>query len=600
MQMKMKMKNKNRYSGKAVQTVLHQIFFKVNVMPKGAGVFVFVCCAVFSLMVQQSIAQEIKADTTKKAQIEEVTIIGDYSPIVKEAFKIRTSPMVSTEEVRMPALSYSIKSSPVYHKASTKKLQAEKLGRPEAEEFRKNYLKLGFGNYTTPLIEFFANMEASSSNAFGVHLKHFSSSGDIDNYAPSAFSNNLLDVFGKKIWRKHMLTARAGFKRDVVHYYGFLPSDYGLIADDMDADTIMQNYMMFSAGLDFESTTKRRSDLKHAFSLDFYTLSDHYKTTENNIFFRADLNKDLKMFKFSRYQTLGLETKFWFYTNKIDTLDSETTIHLSAQPYFKAEWDEYRLKIGADIHYISDSSSNVSVFPRLEAAIQIIPGNLELYASYTGGLERNSFKSLIAENPYVSSYIQPGFTKTTYKINGGLAAKILPVLDLNVGGAYSSVENMAFFVTDTLSPFRNEFILQYDKVSVLHLYGEAVFKYQESMSLGASVHYRNYTMDNLAQAWHKPDLIAKLDVRYFPIPKLLLTAELIYMGKQYAPIYISGQEVALQLDGTLNLNIGAEYFIYDYFTVFLKGSNLLGDNYMRFLNYPTQALGVMGGLSFSF
>ena len=114
-----------------------------------------VCLLILMLPVLPALAQQ--ADST--ARIEEVTIIGDYSPVVKEAFKIRTNPVIQQEEVRMPALNYAIKSSPVYHKMSFPQLRPEELERRQAEDYRKNFLKLGFGNYTTPYIEFFANMQ---------------------------------------------------------------------------------------------------------------------------------------------------------------------------------------------------------------------------------------------------------------------------------------------------------------------------------------------------------------------------------------------------------------------------------------------------------
>ncbi len=556
-----------------------------------------VCLLILMLPVLPVLAQQ--ADST--ARIEEVTIIGDYSPVVKEAFKIRTNPVIQQEEVRMPALNYAIKSSPVYHKMSFRQLRPEELERRQAEDYRKNFLKLGFGNYTTPYIEFFANMEPSSSNSFGVHLKHLSSSGDIKDYAPSAFSGNLLDVFGKKIWRKHVLNATAGFQRDVVHFYGFDPSDYNLVADDMDADTILQKYMMFNAAVDFASTSTKRRYLDHSFGLSFYNLSDNYETTENNVFFKMNLESDFKIFKFTRYQSLGLDTKFWLFNNKFsDSLDATNAMHLSVTPYFAAQWDEYRLKIGADLQYVDDVASDFSAFPHIEAGIQILPGTLELNASYTGGIKRNSFRSLSNENPWISPTVPTSFTKTAYKINGNVAAKILPVLDLTAGAEYSSMENMPFFVTDTLSPFQNEFTMVYDNVSILHLYAESVLKYQQRFKLTAAFHYYNYTMDLLAKPWHKPDLIASLSADYRLLPELLLNAELIYRGKQYAPVYVGGLQQELQLDGTLNLNFGAEYFFFDYLSAWLRVNNALNDDYMRYINYPTQGLSVMGGVSFSF
>ena len=52
-------------------------------------------------------------DPAEHSRVEEVTIIGAFEPIVKDAYKIRVKPEIVNETVKMPIDNYSIASKPV-------------------------------------------------------------------------------------------------------------------------------------------------------------------------------------------------------------------------------------------------------------------------------------------------------------------------------------------------------------------------------------------------------------------------------------------------------------------------------------------------------
>jgi outer membrane cobalamin receptor len=56
----------------------------------------------------------------------------------------------------------------------------------------------------------------------------------------------------------------------------------------------------------------------------------------------------------------------------------------------------------------------------------------------------------------------------------------------------------------------------------------------------------------------------------------------------------------VELDAAVDLNVKASYFLSKQFSIFLKGSNLLANEYQLFLNYPVRGLQVMGGIIWVF
>ncbi|NTW26376.1 MAG: hypothetical protein HGA37_16875, partial [Lentimicrobium sp.] len=129
---------------------------------------------------------------------EQVTVVGAFEPSVPDFNKLAISPSAKETEVKLPVMTYNVK--PVQMKSNLKPddITAVKLVGEPVKKLYRNYARLGFGNYTTPYAEFFANSLRSKSYAFGVHLKHLSSSGVIKDYPKSSNSLNLIQLSGQK------------------------------------------------------------------------------------------------------------------------------------------------------------------------------------------------------------------------------------------------------------------------------------------------------------------------------------------------------------------------------------------------------------------
>jgi len=540
-------------------------------------------------------------DPAEHSRVEEVTIIGTFEPIVKDAYKIRVKPEIVNETVKMPIDNYSIASKPVLALPEMGEYKAAPIPKFKADRFDKNYLRLGFGNYTTPLAEFFANSNVSRRSVLSLHLKHLSSQGGIDGYPDNAYSHNLAEIGAKQISKSLIFSENIWFKRDVVHYYGFKHPDS---LPDVSADSIKQRYA--DMGVKFDMRTdflKYQSDVNFNFGVGYDYFYDYFKTSEQTINVNGGLAANLEMFDFCRYQTLGLDIDANFWSNSYDTLDNSNASSFEVTPYFSAKWDEYSIKLGAKLGYQSDSSSAFHIFPAIEAGVNVIPEKLQIFVGLGGGIHRNSFRSLATQNPFISTYVPLSFSNQKFKVDGGVNANIIDNLSLSADVTYSVFDDYSMFINNYLgtTPVYT-FTTISDNVNVLDIGIEAQFDYQQLFALNLGARFYSYTTDSLKYAYHKPDYKIFFNASVFPIEKLTVTLGMNLVGQQYVLDFDNATATFSdkKLDGTFDLNLMGEYLVIDNLTAFLRLNNLLNNKYEVWNNYPTQGFNAMAGITFSF
>ena len=86
-------------------------------------------------------------------------------------------------------------------------------------------MKAGFGLYTTPLGELYYDQTRSRENAYGVHVKHLSSNGGLDDVGPSDYSFNSIDGYYNHYLDDHEVGGKLIYDRRRVSYYGYPSND---------------------------------------------------------------------------------------------------------------------------------------------------------------------------------------------------------------------------------------------------------------------------------------------------------------------------------------------------------------------------------------
>jgi outer membrane receptor protein involved in Fe transport len=91
--------------------------------------------------------------------------------------------------------------------------------------------------------------------------------------------------------------------------------------------------------------------------------------------------------------------------------------------------------------------------------------------------------------------------------------------------------------------------------------------------------------------------------------KFLLKAELFTFSKMYAPAYQHSTDnnglkvvtqVAEEIKGAVDLNLGVEYRYSKVLSGFINLNNILNQRYYKYYNYPSYRFNLMLGITYSF
>ena len=94
----------------------------------------------------------------KDSIVEVVNVVTSYTPTISDAFKVKKNPsIVISRNTKKKKLNYSILSAPVASTFVPKSGVVKGIDVGKKERRFDNYLALGFGNFSTPFLEFFLN-----------------------------------------------------------------------------------------------------------------------------------------------------------------------------------------------------------------------------------------------------------------------------------------------------------------------------------------------------------------------------------------------------------------------------------------------------------
>ena len=528
---------------------------------------------------------------------EQVTVVAAYEPSLPEVNKINANPAAEETEVKLPKLSYGITPTPLEPGFAPGVIPSVRLTGEPLERLYRNYARIGFGNYTTPYAEFWATTLRNKSYGLGVHIKHLSSSGEIKDYAQSNNSLNLVELQGQKFFENHTLNANLGFRRNVVHHYGFKPS---LFEVPINEDDLKQHFNRFDAGAEFASHYKDKDKLNHAARLNFNSIGDKFDTRESTINLNLNADKQFEMFSFTEYQQAGIEGDLRF-TQYHDSLKKQGSSLVSIKPYLATRFNEYTFKLGVDLSFTGDSASKAYLFPFAEASLEVIDEALTVYAGINGSVQRRGFDALSDVNPFVQSVLPLKYTREKFVFYAGARARAGRLINLYASFTASAVENEPFFISDFSQYPRRRFTVIYDDAG--HLAGrfEAEFNKAEKLNIKAFVAFDSWSTEGEAEAWHKPASTIGGSVRYNLGDKIIARASLEARGKQFARVLNADNEpYAFQVKGFTDLSLGVDYRYSKLLTAFLNLNNVLGSRYYYWYDYPGYRFNLMAGISYSF
>ena len=577
----------------------------------------------FVLILIMSLGQVFSQKKPKKKDsiVEVINVITSYTPTISDAFKIKKTPkIILSNTTSKKKLSYSIFSAPVASTFVPKSGVVKGIDVGKKERLFDNYLALGFGNYTTPFIEFFLHQNRKFETDYGIYLKYTSSENGVKN----TFLNNefsTLNLGGFYLKEERGFTWKIGGNMYQKQY-----NWYGLPNISFDNNTInsiaaKQIYGFYEVESEVVFEDSYFDNIKGALSL----FDDKFGSKEVGFLLKPSLKIPLGFIS-KNLSELELETNInylqgEFEQNYLNNSNIKYSFfNLGIHPVYRVNWNKLSIKLGSKIYLTSDiknSLTDILAYPDLEITYPLIPNLINLYAGAGGDLYMNSFQKFSEQNPFVSPTLFLTQTNEQYNLFGGINGTISSNISFNVKASYKSDEDHALFLRNNSKSngvfnastsllgyeYGNSFNVFYDDISTLSIFGEIEIDASKRFSIGATIQTNSYTTTFQQEAWNLPKIEGTIYGKY-KNNNWYANANIFFVGNrmdvQYNGTFPSTIASIESLDAFTDMNLNGGYHFSDFFSAFVKLNNILGTDYDRYANYNVLGFQALAGITYKF
>lgn len=515
-------------------------------------------------------------------------VVKTYLPYLADAVKLDFPPSIVKPDTTKPEIKYAIQPKLLnlpFIPADIRPLAMVKEDKPALQN---NYLKAGFGTQLSPYGELYLNTGRSNKYDAGLYAYHLSanSNSDFQN-----FSDNALQLNGKKFFKATALSARARYDRNVLYFYGY---------DHTNPDTtisftkknLRQIFSKFSAELNFENTKKNKSLFDYQWHFGFYNLADNYHANETNFNASIDLEKEVNKLHHIHFRFLADITSF-----KQDFLSPDANL-FHVNPWYRFQNDKLKAIVGFNL-VIPSGGSTLFFLPDIEAQYNVVGEYFTPFAGWKGYVDKNNFEKLTGINPFMDKYQPQAIGKLNdlfigFKGSAGNHVSYLFKLSERI------YDNLPIFLPDSNSITRFNVSYQQD-AGELNVHGELGYKESERINFSLSGDYYNYQLDFQDTAFGYPAGKITAHADYNIQDKIIFGASLFTYSKTYTHVYLPFNTVTTALlKGYVDVNLSVQYNYKKNFGAFLNINNIASTKYQRWYRYPNYGFNLLAGLILKF
>ena len=496
-------------------------------------------------------------------------------------------------------------------------VQVLTVAQEELEPLTGNYLKLGFGNYGSVYGRAHLHSTRNELYSYGLDVRHNSSAtGPVDGKNSGA-SQTSATATGEYYQGTTALGAALDFARDTYHFYGY---DRSRLIDAPDADNIKQTFTRFGARA-YARNRATDAALQYEVGLGYKYFGDRYGVSENNFLLNAKAGYALS--ETSRI-TLDAQGSFISDKQQANTVGQPGDITRSrnffqATPAYELTGKTgLSLTLGATLGYSSDAlygTGKGMINPALRIAYAVVPEKFQLYAGLGGAIQRVTRYDLSQENPWLAPGQTLADTHAGPTVYAGFTSTPVSGLELAARATFGRSRNLYFYRNSRADSSKFDLVYDSTTLNVVNVHAEALYSASEKVRVGFKADYNHYGVKSLAQAYGRPAFLGTLYGTYNVFDKLLLGANFYYYSANYGLGYLGNaspslpvpappspnrKEVDRQTNAVIDLSLRADYRITPKFSIFAMGNNLTNRHYQRYLNYQSQGINVIGGVTYSF
>lgn len=510
---------------------------------------------------------------------EKVDVYTKYKPSLSDARRIESQPDIQHPEPKNLNLKYSFTDfrynvSPNFTPITAQNYKAK----PTIPE-NSNFLKVGFGNYTTPLLLLNLHNKYNKNYSYGLNAFHLSSEGKNQN----SFINDEILMYGTRSLNGNNIGGKAGFNRYGYNYYGYNHEKY-----NFKTDSISQVLIDIFANVHFDNSNSAKK-VKTAFDIDFYSFSTK-KQSELN--YRIS---NTSGFKVANGDFL-IKTAYEGFTTDIDSINKFVRNYVDISPSYKFKYKEVYITAGAFLSLIFDSTESSPVlYPQFNLDYFLVPEKTKAYVGLNGFMNKSSIKYQYIQNPYLKEFFEIKNSYSPYIIYGGIKGKLSSTFDYCLEISHQAIINMPLYMSDTFP--LNKFVIKYDDVGLFKFKTGLSYKKFEKIKIQSDFTYFKYNT-NEAYAFQMPDFEWNTSFSTLIKSKFTLGANIFVIGKRYGKAIGAWQST--ELSPIADININASYMHNKKIGFFINLNNLTNKDYQLWYNYPVYKINGIAGVTFVF
>lgn len=537
---------------------------------------------IFCLWGVTSFAQK---DTTKKQTID---ITSSYKPVLRNAVKINFSATNLTADSTKLISPYNIPAQNLFYTYQPMSLKPLALALDTALELGvRNFLKLGFGNYSTPLISAGFSFGDGKKSLVNVYANYISSKGKITN---QDYSQLDVKASGSYFTESNEVYGSAGISQHNYFLYGY---DHLLHNYEKAAVSQWLTNVKLKAG--FRNKAATESGINYNPNVEINVFSNQNRLSESSLIMDAPVEKSIgDLFAIK----LAVKADITTYSTKND-IPNNTRINNNIYSIAPAlVYTSAVLKLHGGITPTWDNGQ-LSVLPNIYGEAQIPDKPFLVQAGLTGRIIKNNYQNLSDINPYLSTIFTQKNTKEI-EFYGGLKASVGKHFNFSAKAGFISYTNLPFFINDTTagSDLKSFKISNESKVTDLRIHGDVSFVSQDKFTVTGGLTFNGYTgMQDNAKAWGTIPLEINASLRWWAFKQVMIKSDFkTFTGGPY----LLPNNVNKSLSGAADLSAGAEVTINKMFSAWFDINNILNDKYQRWNNYEVYGLNFLAGVIFKF
>lgn len=523
---------------------------------------------------------EVKKDTVPGIVTgKDFTVTSGFTPSLKPASKINfssTTALPTPEKVplnyNVPAQNLTFTYNPAFIRPLAVNIDTGSVWR------NSHFVKLGYGNYSTPYLEGGFSFGDGYHSAVTLHAKHTSSKGDLplQEFGKTNIEASGVFAFGEN----NELDARAYYGGSNQYTYG------GLLPDiSYDKDSLRRRYHDIGIKVGLSNKFKNTTAVDYHPTIAIDAFGDNNSGRESTLSIDVPVEKRLNE-TFKAKLGVGIDVS----SLKTDTTSFSNNL-VTIKPSIEINQPNFKMNIGVIPAFYN---GDFNLMPNIELEAKLRDERFIAQAGWKGYYLKNTYRSLTTFNPWIKLPTDFDYTRTT-EIYGGFKGAAGDHFTYNASVAYLQNKGLPLFLNELDG---NQFDVLSDTVDNLRFHGEIGFNAKQSFSLLAGVTLNNYSkIGRNAQVWGYSPIELNGSLRWNIVKSVLLKSDIdIWTGSYYQDA--AGEPK--KLSGAVDLNIGAEVDIIRNVSLWLQVNNLLNNKYQRWNEYRTIGANIMGGVIFNF